>query len=193
MADKIKELQDKIAMLEKADPDSAKLTDYRKELAKLTSGTRTSVPNDGILELDINESEWAEVRGGSNRPPAGDYLAEMQAPDMYYSDKACKLPFTIIEPGPWKGYEDAYYPARTGGVEKLFKLKQIAQACGITPEVNERTGKVFMDFNKFPGKKFIACYEIEDGTFTNANGQTYETHVSKVKKAKAASPQSLKI
>lgn len=193
MADKIKELQDKIAMLEKADPDSAKLGDYRRELAKMTSGVKTSVPNDGILELDINESEWAEVKGGSNRPPAGEYLAEMQTPDIYYSDKATKLPFTIIEKGPWMGYEDAFYAARGGGVEKLFKLKQIAQACGIVPEINERTGKMFLDFNKFPGKKFMACYEIENGTFQGNNGQTYETHVSKVKKAKAASPQSLKI
>jgi hypothetical protein len=194
LADKIKELQDKIAMLEKADPDSAKLGDYRKELAKLTNGTKTSMPNDGILELDVNESEWAEVKGGSNRPPAGDYLAEMQSPNIYYSDKACQLPFTIIEKGPWLGYEDSFYAARTGGADKLFKIKQIAQACGITPEINERTGKMFLDFNKFPGKKFIACYEIENGTYTNPNnGQTYDTHVSKIKRAKAASPQSLKI
>lgn len=193
MADKIKELQDKIKMLEGADPDSSKLVDYRKELARLTGGGRSSTPTDGILEMDINEAEWAEVKGGSMRPPAGEYLAEMQGSDIHYSDKAAKLSFTIIEKGPWLGYEDAFYAARTGGVEKMFKLKQIAQACGIAPKVNERTGKVFLDFNEFPGKKFVAVYEIEDGVFTGTDGVTRETHVPKVKKARAASPQSLKI
>ena len=194
MADKIKELQDKIKLLEGADPDSAKLADYRKELSKLQGGgTRVSSGSDGIFEMDVNETEWAEVKGGSTRPPAGEYLAEMQAPEIHYSDKASKFPFVIIEKGPWAGHEDAFYPARGGGVEKMFKLKQIAQACGVTPKVNDRTGKLYMDFNEFPGKKFIAVYEIEDGVFTGADGITRETHVPKVKKARAASPQSLKI
>lgn len=192
MADKTKELEDKIKMLREADPDSPKIKDYERQLTSLRGGKPGPASNDGILELDVNEAEWAEVRGGSNRPPAGEYLAEMQMPDMFYSDKACKLPFVIIEAGPWKNYEDAFYPARGGGVEKLFKLKQIAQACGITPEVNERTGKLSIDFNKFPGKKFMAVYEVEDGVFTGTDGITRETHVSKVKKARAASPSNLR-
>jgi hypothetical protein len=189
---KIADLRDRIKTLEKADPDSPKLADYRKELAKLEGGGR-GADTDGILQLDINEADWAEVRGGSNRPPAGKYLAEMQMPEVFYSDKASKLRFVIIEKGPWHGYEDSFYPARTGGTEKLFKLKQIAMACGIQPEVNEKTGKLYMDFNKFPGKKFMAVYEIEDGTFVGQDGVERPTHVSKVKKAEAASPQSLKI
>lgn len=193
MADKIKELQDKIKMLREADPDSPKIADYERQLKSLVGGGSKSTASGNVLELEVNEAEWEEVKGGSNRPPAGEYLVEMQMPEIHYSDKACKLPFVIIQTGPWRGYEDAFYAARTGGVEKMFKLKQIAQACGIVPEINPSTGKLFLDFDKFPGKKFMAVYEIEDGVFTGTDGITRETHVPKVKKARAAGPQSLKI
>jgi hypothetical protein len=189
LADKKRELQDKIKMLQDADPDSPKLAQYRRELASIEGG-KAGVADD-VLELDINEADWEEVRGGSNRPPAGEYLAEMQVPIMHYSDKASKFPFVIIQPGPWKSYEDAFYPAT--GKDALFRIKNLATSCGVKPVVNERTGKLGIPFGDFPGKKFIAVYENQESLFTGTDNIERNVTVSKVKKARAAVAGNLKI
>jgi hypothetical protein len=133
-----------------------------------------------IFDTGLNEGEYEETKQGfSNRPPVGEYTAEIGVPEPNYSPKAVKIPVTIIDKGkPWNGYSlDAFYPAKDKNAQ--FSMKNIAVSAGIKPEKDSKTGNVYFDLSKLIGKKITVVYKLEAGEI---DGRTFET--SKLKHAK---------
>lgn len=181
MEDQISKLKKKIESLEEADPDSIKLKEYKSELKQLTKSRPPA--GDDAFELDMSPEELDAVPTGfSNRPVAGEYVAEIGYPEKDYSAKAAKVPFTIIEGG-WKGFDkDAFYPSKTPGAE--FSIKNICESAGVLQQVNPKTGKAFYPLSELAGKVFVVIYKDETSSFVGNDGIEREVTRAKVKKAK---------
>lgn len=184
MATEIEKLEKKIATLEDVDPDSPKLKKLKEELKELKSEGGTIVAGDDAFELDLTEDELAEVATGfSNRPVAGDYTAVIGSVDRDYSEKAMKIPFTIVEEGPWKGFDgDAFYPSKSAAA--AFSIKNICKSAGVKEGVNPKTKKVFYPLGSLEGRKITVVYKDETSEFTGNDGIARMVTKAKVKHAK---------
>jgi hypothetical protein len=147
-----------------------------KELEKL----RASSAADSVFDLGVTEEEFAEIKSDSDRPIPGTYLAELGMVDVDYSPAAIQFPFTIVEPGKWNGFTDAFYSGKSK--ESAFKVKNICSAAGLEPITTAKGTKAY-DFNQVPGKKIRVVYVGEQGTFTGNDGVERQVVVSKAKKA----------
>ena len=184
MATEVEKLEKKIATLEDVDPDSPKLKKLKEELKELKSSSDSTTPGEDDLELDMTEDEYADIATGfSNRPVAGDYAAVIGTVDKEYSEKAMKVPFTIVEEGPWKGFDqDAFYPSRSK--DAAFSIKNIVKSAGLKEQINPKTKKVFLPISQLPGRKIIAVYKDETSEFTGNDGISRMVTKAKVKHAK---------
>lgn len=184
MATEIEKLEKNIATLEEVDEDSPKLAKMRAKLKELKAEGGASAPSSDDLELDMTEDEYADVATGfSNRPVAGDYAAEIGTPELNYSEKAMKIPFTIIETGPWKGFDgDAFYPSKSSTA--AFSIKNIIKSAGLREGINPKTKKVFLPISQLPGRKITVVYKDETSEFTGNDGITRMVTKAKVKHAK---------
>lgn len=146
-----------LATAEEVDPDSDEVREYEAELERRKKSI-SKLSEDDILETGMDEDELATIASGiSKRPIPGDYVAIIGKPDKDYSEKAVKVPITIIEDGPWKGHEDAFYPSKTA----MFSLKNIHESAGVFAQKNPKTGKMFWPIVLLEGKKIMAVYEMK--------------------------------
>jgi len=198
--EQVKELQDKIRTLSSLGPAEQELAaKYQIELEALlaeapaptkTTGKEVKVKTMGdeqIFDTGLTPEDYQGAGTGiSKRPSPGDHEAEMGLPEDY-SQKAYKFPFTIVEKGPWAGFDgDAFYPtkqpfkdASTGRV--FAPIKNLALACGVEEKVVN--GKVTFNLADFAGKRFLAVYVEEPYEFETERG-TFSGTQSKVKRAK---------
>lgn len=179
---KLKKLID---TLEDADPESEELEGLKAELKRRKKAMELS--DTDVLETGMDEDELAAVASGiSKRPVPGEYAAIIGKPEKDYSEKAIKIPITIIEEGNWKGYEgDAFYPSKNPAA--MFGLKNIHEAAGVPAQKNPKTGKMFWPISLLEGKKIMAVYELKvtPGSWVGNDGVEREnTAQSKLARAK---------
>jgi len=179
------ELKKQIAALKKAGID---VTEQEAQLAKLQG--KAAAPAEDLFDTGMDEEEFDAIQAGSKRPSPGKYLAEITAVDTSYTPTSMKFSFTLVQPGPWSGFEDAFYSGKSK--ESAFKYKNICAAAGVQPVLNPKTGKQAYNFNELPGKRIFAVYELDKPhDFTGQDGVTREVQVSKASKAAPLSPQDM--
>lgn len=146
-----------LATAEEVDPDSDEVKEYKAEVERRKKSV-SKLSEDDVLETGMDEDELATVASGiSKRPVPGDYAAVIGKPEKNYSEKAVKVPITIIEEGSWKGNEDAFYPSKTA----MFSLKNIHESAGVPAQKNPKTGKMFWPIALLEGKRIMAVYEMK--------------------------------
>lgn len=183
MQDQVAELRKKIQAMEQVG-ETAMAEKFKAELAKLEASNPAAKGTEAVFELSITEDELAQVSaGGANRPPEGEYEAEIGYPELNYTAKSAKVPFTIIRQGQWAGWDkDAFYPSKSAGAE--FSIKNICAAAGIASKTNPKTGKAYYDLMELAGKKIVVVYENETSMFTGSDGVERQVTRAKVKRAK---------
>ena len=148
---------------EEVDPESEELKEYKAEFERRKKKTASVMSAEDVFETDMDEEELAEVKTGfSNRPAVGEYGAILGKPDKNYRDTSMKIPFTIIEEGQWKGFDqDAFYPGKSTGA--AFSIKNICVSAGVEPQKNPKTGRMFWPIAELEGKKIIVVYKERPG------------------------------